>query len=71
MSLWTASIVKDSHILTVIYFIFLQKRPRQNLKIFQYQSWTSVNWSEKQLSSKTVFSNVFQLNRSKFMLNLC
>ena len=37
MSLLTAPIVKNSHILTAIYFIFLKKRPRPKLKDFQYQ----------------------------------
>ena len=35
ISLLTALIVKYSHILTGIYFIFLKKRP--NLKVTQYQ----------------------------------
>ena len=37
MSLLTAQIVKNSHIPAGIYFIFLRKRRRPNLKIFQYQ----------------------------------
>ena len=37
MSLLTALIVKTSLILAGIYFIFLKKRPRPNLKGFQYQ----------------------------------
>ena len=37
MSLLTAHIVNNSHILAGIYFIFLKKRPRPNLKVFQYQ----------------------------------
>ena len=32
MSLLTALIVKNSHILAGIYFLFLKKRPRPNLK---------------------------------------
>ena len=43
----TALIVKNNHILDGIYFIFLKKRPRQNLKDFQYQIWTSVKRLEK------------------------
>ena len=42
MSLSTALIVKSSHILAGIYFTFLKKHPRPNLKGFLYQNWTSV-----------------------------
>ena len=42
MSLLTAFIVKNSHILTGIYAIFLKKGPRPNLRGFQYQIWTLV-----------------------------
>ena len=40
MSLLTAGIVKNSHVLAGIYFIFQKKHPRTrlNLKGFQYQS---------------------------------
>ena len=38
MFLLTSPIVKNSHILARIYFIFLKERPRPNLKGFQYQS---------------------------------
>ena len=37
MSLLTDQIAKNSHIFDRIYFIFLKKRPRPNLKVFQYQ----------------------------------
>ena len=37
LSLLTARIVKNSHILTGIYFIFLKKHSRLNLKGFQYE----------------------------------
>ena len=40
MSLLPAPIIKNSHILAGIYFIFLKKRPIQNLEVFQYQIWT-------------------------------
>ena len=33
----TALIFKNSHILSGIYYFFLKKRPRPNLKGFQYQ----------------------------------
>ena len=42
MSLLTVSIFKNSHILAEIYYIFLKKYSRPNLKGFQYQTWTSV-----------------------------
>ena len=45
MSLLTAPIFQNSHILAVIYFIFLTKRPGPNLKGFQYQTWTLVKRS--------------------------
>ena len=47
MSLLTAFIVRNSDILAGIYFIFLRKGPRPNLKSFQYQIWTLVKRSGK------------------------
>ena len=47
MSLLTALSIKNSHILAAIYFIFLKKFRRPNLKSFQYQICTSVKKSEK------------------------
>ena len=52
----TAPIVKSSHILVRVYFIFLKKRRRPNLEVFKYKILTSVKRSEKELSSKTNFS---------------
>ena len=52
MSLLPAPIVKKSHIMAGIYFIFLKKRPIQNLEVFKYQIWTSVKRQESPLSSK-------------------
>ena len=49
MSLLTAPVVKKNHILEGIYFIFLKKYPRQNLKGFQNQIRTSVKKSEKKV----------------------
>ena len=37
VSLLTALVVKNSHILALTYFILLKKRPTPNLKGFQYQ----------------------------------
>ena len=44
---FTAPGFKNSYILTGIYFIFQKKRPEPNLKVFQYQIWTSVKKWEK------------------------
>ena len=46
MSLLTIPIVKNSHILAGIYFIFLRKRPRPNTKVYQYQIWSSAKRSK-------------------------
>ena len=40
MSLLTVAIVKNSPILTGIYFAFLKERPRPNSKVLQHQIWT-------------------------------
>ena len=47
MSLLTAKFVKNSLILSEIYFTFLQNYARRNLEGFQYQIRTSVKRSEK------------------------
>ena len=44
MSLLTSLIVKNSHTLARIYFVFLTKRPRSNLKSFGY---TNLDLSEE------------------------
>ena len=59
MSLLTDLIVKSSHILAEIFFTFLNKSLRPNLKSFQYQIWTSVKRSRKQLSGKIRFIAFF------------
>ena len=59
MSLLTALTVKNSHILTGIYFIFLKICSKPNLKVFRYQVWTSVKSSEKKLSCKNNFTTFF------------
>ena len=41
MSLLTAPVAKNSHILTKTYFICLKNSPRANFKVFQYKVWTS------------------------------
>ena len=57
MSLLTAPIVKNSHTFARVYFIFLKKRPGENLKVFRYGIWTS----EKELSSKKKLALFFEL----------
>ena len=61
MSLLTAPVLENSHILAGIYFIFLKKRPRPNSKVCQYQIWTSVKRLKKKLASKTNFSTFCNL----------
>ena len=61
MSLWTTLIDKNSHAFVGIYFIFLKKRPKPNLKEFCYQI----------LTSKTHLSTFLQINCSNFRLKLC
>ena len=41
MFLLTVPIVKNGRILARIYFVFLRECPRLNLKVLQYQVWTS------------------------------
>ena len=57
MSLLTAPIVKNNHILAGIYFIILIKPHRPKLKVVKYQIWSSVKKSEKWLYTK--FNNLF------------
>ena len=69
MTLLTALVVKNSHIQAGIYFIFLNKCPKTNLKVFQYQISTTVKRSEKHLASKANFNTFLQLSCSNFRLN--
>ena len=47
MSLLTVSIVKKSHSLAGIYFIFLKERLKPNSDALEYQIWTAVKRSKK------------------------
>ena len=47
MSSLSTQNVDKSHILARKCFIFLKKRPRPNLKVFQYHIWTAVKSLEK------------------------
>ena len=64
MSLLTASIVKNSHILDRIYFVFPKICRRPNVKGFHYQIWTSVNYRQSSYQVKhisTIFSKLVTL----------
>ena len=69
--LLVAPIVKSSHIFTGIYFIFFKKSPRPNSKALQYQIYTSMKRSKKQLSSKANFSSFLQVSCFNCWLKLC
>ena len=71
MFLLTVPIVKNSHILAVIYLIFLKEPPKPNSKVLQYQVWTSVKRSKKQLSCKANFNTFSQISYFNFKLKLC
>ena len=45
MLLLTVRIVKNSHILAGIYFLFLKERLRPNSKVLQYQIWPQ--WKDR------------------------
>ena len=62
MCLSAALIVKGSHILAGIYFIFLKIRLRPNLKGFQYQMW-------RQSFTKFLRQTLVQFQFQKF--NFC
>ena len=47
MSLLTAQIVKNSHVLAGVYFIFLKEHPGTKLKVVRYRIRNSVKRSEK------------------------
>ena len=67
MFLLTTPIVKNSNILTGIYFIFLKNRPRPNLKIFRYRIWISVKRSESSYQVRqtlALFQNLVALTLS-------
>ena len=62
--------IKNSDNLAGKHFIFLKKHSGPNLKVFQYQIWTSVKSLEKQFPSKTKFNMILQLSCSNFALKL-
>ena len=70
MSLLRAPILKNSHFLAEIYFIFLKTHPRSNFKGFVYLIWTSVKRSEKKLARNTNFITSLQICCSNFRRRL-
>ena len=70
MLLLKAAIVKNSYVLTAIYFVFLKEHPEPKLKVFQHRIWISMKSSEKKLSSQRKFSPFLQFSRSNFRLKL-
>ena len=70
MSLLTPQIVKNTHILTGNYFIFLKKRPGPNLKVFLNQIWKSVKRLEKSYQYEKIY-HFLTTRCSTFMLKLC
>ena len=72
MSLLTALIVENGYILARIYFIFLRKRARRNLKRFQHQIWTSVIGKDRESSyqARQILALFWQIISSNFRLKL-
>ena len=64
MSLLTALIVKNSHSLAAIYFIFLKKRLRLHLKGFQYQIWMSVKRLESSSQGRHTLAQVKTMSKA-------
>ena len=69
MSLLTFLFVRNSHILTEIYFIFLIRYSTPNLEKVSIPRLGLI--LKKWLSSKTNFSTFLQIICFNFMLNLC
>ena len=67
MSLWTALIVINSHILAGIYWIFQKKLPR----LILHKILTSVKRLEKQSSSQTNINTFSHISVCHFRLKLC
>ena len=71
VSLTTVPIIKNSHILPEIFFIFPKEQLRPNSKLSQYQIWTSVERSKNKLSCKANFNTFSQNRYTNFRLKLC
>ena len=61
MSLLTALIVKNGHILAGISFIFLKKRPTPNLKSFYTKSGPQWKDQERSYRVKRILANFCKL----------
>ena len=63
MFLLIASIIKNSHFCTGIWFIILSRHPRLTLKEFQYLTWTTAKRSAKYLWKKIalIFCEIYLL----------
>ena len=70
MSSLRVKIFENSNFVAEVYIIFLKTPHRSNFKCFQYQIWTSVKKSEKQLSSKRNFMTSLQNIYYNFRLKL-
>ena len=62
VSLLTAQIIKNSHILAETYFVFLSKRPGPNSKVFQYRISSELSEKigkvvNKELKRSVIISN--------------
>ena len=70
MSLLTASIVKNKKSFDWNLLCLSKKLHRLNLKFFQFQIWTSLKRSEKQLPIKTNFCPFLQIGCTNVSLKL-
>ena len=70
LSLVTAPFIKNCHILPEIFFTFLKKRRRLNLKILYYQTYISVQKSESSYQVRPIFVTFLQIKCSNFRLKL-
>ena len=70
MSLLTASIVKNKNSFDWNLLCLSKKLHRLDFKFFQFQIWTSLKRSEKQLPSKANFCPFLQIGRTNVSLKL-
>ena len=71
MSLLTAWVNENSHIVTGTYFLYRKNCPRPNFKGSQWQILISVKRSGKQLSTKNNTNAWLQISCANFGLKLC
>ena len=70
MSKFAASVLKNSHFLAEIYFIFRQNVIHQTSKTFNTKCRPQLKKSEKWFSTKANFSNFLKSSCSDFRLKL-